>query len=234
MIAAVGSFFEQEFNISYIYGAVLITILCFITFKKNIEGLTKINVLLVPVLVVAILVLGFKSSNIKLNEIPVINNNWWLFKSILYSSYNSIILIPIIISLNKKIKEKTKIYQISVITFIIMLLMSFSLYSMIQTNLDVSKQVEIPIIYLARQYGILYKNIYSFVVLIAIFTTAISSGYSFLNNCTKNKKQYTILACIISILAIIFSSLGFEKLLNLLYPILGFLGLIQIFFVLKT
>lgn len=234
MIAAVGSFFEQEFNISYIYGAVLITILCFITFKKNIEGLTKINVLLVPVLVVAILVLGFKSSNIKLNEIPVINNNWWLFKSILYSSYNSIILIPIIISLNKKIKEKTKIYQISVITFIIMLLMSFSLYSMIQTNLDASKQVEIPIIYLARQYGSLYKNIYSFVVLIAIFTTAISSGYSFLNNCTKNKKQYTILACIISILAIIFSSLGFEKLLNLLYPILGFLGLIQIFFVLKT
>lgn len=67
----------------------------------------------------------------------------------------------------------------------------------------------------------------------AIATTAISSAYGFLNNVSKNEKkykQYTKIICILSIFAPLF---GFSNLVNNLYPIFGFLGLVQLIFILK-
>ena len=70
-------------------------------------------------------------------------------------------------------------------------------------------------------------------ILVAIFTTAISAGYSFLANCTKSKKQYTYWTIIMCITSILVSKLSFSGLINLLYPIFGYLGIIQIIFILN-
>ena len=228
MVAGVGAFFKQELGINCILGALVITILALIIFKRNLDGLEKINLFLIPFIIVAIFFLYLNGNHISLSQISKINNNGWLLKSILYASYNSIILIPIIVTFSKKISSNIKILLISVITFLIMLTMSFSIFMVVQVNYDIAVNTEMPIVKLASEHGIVYRYIYSFVVLGAIFTTAISSGYSFLNNCSNSKKQYKVLSYVISIFAIVLSSIGFGKLLELLYPILGFLGLIQI------
>ena len=62
----------------------------------------------------------------------------------------------------------------------------------------------------------------------SIFTTSISLGISFLQNVSKNKKSYTQIAVIMCIIAVFISQLGFANLVNLLYPIFGYLGIIQI------
>ena len=95
------------------------------------------------------------------------------------------------------------------------------------------KGIEIPIVYIAGLLGNIYKYLYGFVILVAIFTTAISAGYSFLVNCTKSKKQYTYWAIIMCITSILVSKLSFSGLINLLYPIFGYLGIIQIIFILN-
>ena len=64
--------------------------------------------------------------------------------------------------------------------------------------------------------------------LISIFTTAISLGISFINNISKNKKQFSKIGLLICSTAILFSKIGFANLVNLLYPILGMLGLVQV------
>ena len=94
------------------------------------------------------------------------------------------------------------------------------------------KNVEIPIIYIANTLGIWGKYIYGMVVLIAIFTTAISTGYGFLSNITKSRKIYLICASIICIASIFIGQLGFSDLISILYPIFGYLGIIQIIFLL--
>ena len=91
-----------------------------------------------------------------------------------------------------------------------------------------------PAVYAINKIWHNIKNIYGIIILISIFTTAISLGISFLNNTYKNKKSYNIIALIICLTSIMFSGIGFSNLVNLLYPILGFLGIIQIVQILRT
>lgn len=94
------------------------------------------------------------------------------------------------------------------------------------------RNVELPIVYIANTLGILGKYIYGIVILIAIFTTAVSTGYGFLMNVTKSRKKYLKLAGIICLTAIFIGRLGFASLINVLYPMFGYLGIIQIIFLL--
>ena len=82
-------------------------------------------------------------------------------------------------------------------------------------------------------YGKIYKYLYGIIILGAIITTAVSSGYGFLNNVSKNKKQYSICNKIMCILAVFVSLLGFSNLVNSIYPFFGILGLIQLILILK-
>ena len=73
------------------------------------------------------------------------------------------------------------------------------------------------------------EYIYGIVILGSIFTTAISLGISFLQNTVKNKKSYTQIALIMCITSVIISKIGFSNLVNILYPIFGYLGILQIY-----
>ena len=97
---------------------------------------------------------------------------------------------------------------------------------------DEIRNVELPIVYIANTLGVLGKYIYGIVILIAIFTTAVSTGYGFLMNVIKSRKKYLKLAGIICLAAIFIGQLGFSSLINILYPMFGYLGIIQIFFLL--
>ena len=94
------------------------------------------------------------------------------------------------------------------------------------------QNVELPIIYIASLLGIWGKYIYGIVVLIAIFTTAVSTGYGFLNNISKTRKKYLIFSIIICIISVFIGQIGFADLINILYPVFGYLGIIQIIFLL--
>ena len=229
MVAGFGTFFKQEFEIPNIIGALIIIALAITVFRKGIDGVEKINFILIPFIIIAICFLKHKTGAIELKDLIPSEKTSWLIKSILYASYNSIILIPILINLNKKINKKRDAIKISMGTFAITSVLSISIFSIIQKNYVEIINAPMPLITIAGSYGKIYKYIYSFVILTAIFTTAISSGYSLLKNLAKNKKQYIILTYIISVIAIILSPIGFGKLLDLLYPILGYLGLMQIF-----
>lgn len=230
MVSGFGAYFEQEFGISVFLGAFTIAILTFFTFFKNINGVIKINSLLIPILVFLIILLGSKE-NIFLfntNTLPIVSGFSWIFKSILYASYNSILLIPIIIHLQELIDNKNKIKYIIAITLAIMIILSVVIYIILIFNILEIKNVEIPIVYIANKFGLIYKYLYGLVILIGIFTTAVSQGYSFLNNVSKNKKQYLVYSILICTLAVAFSNVGFGNLLDVLYPVLGVLGLVQI------
>lgn len=234
MVAGFATYFVQELNISKWIGASLIAIFSLITFSKNIEGVVKINTYLIPTLILLIIFLGIK----KIDFIGLVNIDtqskslYWILSSILYASYNSITLIPILISLKKYIETKNDIKLVSGCTTVIMLILSIIIFLLLNSFSQEIQMVEIPIIYIANTLGNVFKYIYGLVILIAIFTTAISSGYGFLNNVTKNKKIYVFLSLIICGFSIFMGQLGFSNLISLLYPVFGYLGILQIIFLL--
>lgn len=230
MVSGFGAYFNQEFNIPAFCGAIIISTLAFFTFFKNIDGIVKINTYLIPMLITLIVLLMFKENVLSFNisTLPSANGLSWLLKSILYASYNSIVLIPIIINLQDLILNKKNLKYIIIITLLIMIIMSVIIYIVLNLNILEIGNIDIPIVYIANKFGFIYKYLYGLVILIAIFTTAISEGYSLLNNISKNKKQYFIYSILICMLSITFSNVGFGNLLDVLYPLLGYLGLLQI------
>lgn len=230
MVSGFGSFFNQEFDISEFVGAIIISFLTFITFFKNINGIVKINSFLIPILIFLIILLGFKEKIYLFNAsiLPTVSNLSWVLKSVLYASYNSIVLIPIIINMQNFISNKKQIKYIIGLTLLIMIVMSSIIYIVLNLNIQEIANIDIPIVYIANKFGFLFKYLYGLVILIAIFTTAISEGYSFLENVSKNRKQYFIYSILICFIAVLFSNIGFGKLLDVLYPLLGYLGLLQI------
>ena len=51
---------------------------------------------------------------------------------------------------------------------------------------------------------------------------------SFLQNTCNNKKSYQQIAVIMCIISVLVSKIGFSNLVNMLYPLFGYLGIIQI------
>lgn len=146
----------------------------------------------------------------------------------MYASYNSILLIPVLTSIKDYIKESKNIKHIAlIVTIIITLLLTIIFLCLINVDVNI-KELEMPAVYAIYKIWPNIKNIYGIIILISIFTTAISLGISFLKNVAKSQKSYNVIALLMCLSSLIFSNIGFSNLVNLFYPILGFLGLLQI------
>lgn len=233
MIAGFGAYFEQEIGINRLVGSLILAIITFIVFMTSIKGVVKVNELIVPILIGFIFIIGIisiKNIHILNLENYVIRTNYTNFalSAVLYSSYNSILLIPVLITLNNYVKNKKQIFYISFISAIVTMLLSVIIFLLlVRVDVDISK-LEMPVVYVVSNMFKILRYIYGVIILGSIFTTAISLGVSFLQNTAKNKKGYTQISIIMCITSVIISKFGFSNLVSLLYPIFGYLGLIQI------
>lgn len=61
MIAGFGAYLQQELNLNSIIGSCILAMLCLILFKTNVNGLVKVNEILIPILIIImILIRKFK------------------------------------------------------------------------------------------------------------------------------------------------------------------------------
>ena len=228
MIAGFSAYFHQEYDINKIISSLFLVILCYFTFNKNAEKIIEINTILIPIIIIIFIIFGINNINkIENQNILEKNNNLlWIISAVIYTSYNSITLIGLTGIMSKHLKNKRNCIEVAILTSIIIMSLGIIIYLLL-INMD--KQVEIPMLYIANKFGGIYKYLYSITILIAIFTTAISEGYNFLENISKNnKKIYKTINAIMCILAVPISLLGFANLVNVIYPIFGIIGIIQI------
>lgn len=233
MIAGFGAYFEQEMGINSLVGSSLLAIATFIIFMTSVKGVVKANELLVPILIGFLVVIGM----INLKDIHLLelgnyviksNSSSFILSSILYSSYNSILLIPVLLTLKSYIQDKRQILGIASISTIVIIVLSIIIFLLlVRVDTDITK-LEMPAVYVVTNMFKILRFAYGFIILGSIFTTAISLGTSFLQNTAKNKKSYTQIAVIMCITSVIISKIGFSNLVSLLYPIFGYLGLLQI------
>ncbi len=236
MIAGFSAYFSQELGIPSIIGTITVVTLCYMIFMGNIESIIKVNTILIPILTISIIILILKNIDAytyisgKTTQSSIIES---IYNGILYSSYNSITLIPIIIPLKKYLVTKKQTKQVSVITIIILIILAMTIYGLLlKVDIDINK-LDLPTVYVASMNGKIYKYLYGGIILFAIFTSSISAGYSILENYEKDRKRYKKIALLLCVSSILVSKIGFSTLVNLLYPIFGLLGTVQIVMLLK-
>jgi len=234
MIAGFGAYFEQEIGVNRIIGSGLLAVMCAIVFFTNVKGVLKVSQYIVPILIIFIVVIGGMNL-LTLNvepELPQIDNGW-LLSSISYCSFNMILLIPVLISLRKQITKNSNIKYITIISGILMIIMSVMIYMLlVKVDTDISK-LEMPVVYVVRTFFANFKTLYAFIILSSIFTTAISIGIGFLQNVSKTKKNYAQFVLFMCITSLLVSNFGFSNLVNLVYPLFGYLGIVQIIFIIN-
>ncbi len=234
MISGFGAYFEQQLGINSLIGSAILAILCYIVFMTSTKGIVKVSTIIVPFLILFIIYIGIQILGIidisKIQQYTINNNNSLMFilKSILYSSYNSILLIPVLITLKDYLKNNRINKYSSILITIIVAILSIILF-LILSKIDVNiENLEMPAVYLVSKISNTLSIIYGFIILSSIFTTSISIGNSFIQNICKKKKSYQHIALIMCITSVFISKIGFSNLVQILYPFFGYLGIIQI------
>lgn len=236
MVSGFGAYFSQELGINSLIGSGLLAIAAYLTLRKSIEGTVKANEILVPIMVSTIIIIGMimlEGSNVvnTMQSIAKINNKNFIISSILYGSYNSILLVPVLIALKQYLKNKRQIFKITTISALIVGLLGAIIYFLL-TKSDVPiESLEMPAVYIISRKSRFLKYLYGIVILGSIYTTAVSLGTSYLQNRIGNiekNKRYTQIACIMCIISVLISKIGFSNLVGVLFPVFGYLGLLQI------
>lgn len=236
MISGFGAYFKQQFQINSIIGSSILTLMCFIVLIKDIEGVKFVNSFIVPVLIVIIVCLGFLCFKDILKEAELINleSNMsikWILDAIIYYSYNMILVIPILVNLGKSIKNKGQMLIVSILSGFFVFILAFSIFLiLLSVDIDYST-IEMPVVYVIKNSYPRFSCIYGIVILTAIFSTAISIGISFLKNITKKQKSYPQFVTIMCISGVLISNFGFSNLVKLLFPLFGYLGMVQIYYI---
>ena len=229
MVAGFGAYFEQEIGINRIIGSIVLNLLCVIVFFSNIKGVLKASNLIVPFLIFFIFFIGIKNIvQIRTIDFYQMKNNW-ILSMLIYNSYNFILLMPVLISLKKQITKEKNIKKVSILVTIIILILSINIFFLLlNANIKEIENQEMPIVYIISNYFNKYKKIYAFIVLASIFTTAISVGIGFLQNISENSNSYPQFVLFMCITSLLMSNIGFSKLLNFIYPVFGYIGILQI------
>jgi len=171
--------------------------------------------------------LGIGQVNLAVNTTNTANTNMmFLINAIIYSSYNFIMLLPLITGINEK---NLTIRQIKVIcSAIFMIIVISSVLLLMLLNILNVNGIEIPLIYIANYISNDAVILCLVLILLAIFTSVVCVGYSFLNNVSKTPKKYNrnlLMMCGVSFLLVEFS---FANTMQITYTFLGILGVMQI------
>ena len=233
MIAGFGAYFEQEIGVNKIIGSIILDILCIFVFFSEVKGVLKASDFIVPFLIIFIIFIGIQNvAEIKSVEFFKTKDNW-ILSAIIYNSYNFILLIPVLISLKKQITIEKNIKYIAILSTIIIAILSIIIFFLLaRVDILEIKNQEMPVVYVISKYFANYKKIYAFIILASIFTTAISVGIGFIQNISKNRTSYPQIVLFMCITSLIVSNFGFSKLVNFVYPIFGYVGIIQMIIIL--
>lgn len=230
MIAGCGAFFVQEFGLPFWLGSTICSLICYGIFSCRYKGLETINTLLVPFILLGIFMIGTG----KYEAGMITNTNYtmtqgytsnWILSSLLYVSYNSLILVPILVTFKNYKLSITKKIVVSIFSTIIFLTIGVLLYNILNIYYPDIISIELPNVELASLLGNWQAIFYGIVIIIAIITTAVSCGYAFLE---MRKEYYNLKAICICVISVLISKVGFSDMINILFPIFGYLGIFQI------
>lgn len=238
MIAGGGTILNERFSISFLYGIVIMSILTLIIFIFSMKGLSYANLILMPILIIGIVFIGcyiIYNDGLNLsnyNGVTITKNGNWLTSALLYVSYNSLSSIVILVTIEDLLKTKKQIIRVGLFGGSILGIMAFFILIPLLIRYTDVIGVEVPMIAISSSINKIFLYIYTFIILSAMFTTAIGSGFSLILRINKKiKLSKNILAFMLIIISFPLSYIGFSNLITSLYPLFGYLGLFIILFI---
>ncbi len=236
MVAGLGNILMELTGLEFRYCIVISAIACLLAIMTNIRGVVTLSSILSPFLVVGILFVGVyilitKDTSVfsLSNKVVRVTDNW-VFSSILYVSYNTILSTVMLTGVLPYLKTKRVSTWSGIIgggmLCLTVLIINLVLYFFYPHSIT----TEMPILSVIKNNSQILGGIYSIILILAMYTSAITSGYCLTERIkTKMNLNYNAVAVVLCALIIPMSSLGFSSLISTLYPVFGYLGLFLMF-----
>lgn len=237
MLAAGGEAIGQTFSVSKTSGTIIIALLCFITFLFDQRGIVEINTALCPLLIVGGIFIGvylfmtdyITTFNYTLPMIKNITDNWF-FSAVVYVSYNIITAVAVLASLDTVVKNKETAKYGGIIGGFSMGILGLFMALPLFVNYAFIKGSPLPMLSLVEfSANGFFTYLYLFVLLAAIFTTAVANGFAIITWFQRKLKMRPInIKISVVVLGIILSQIGFVNFVRIIYPFFGYIGLFEI------
>jgi uncharacterized membrane protein YkvI len=239
MIAGMGNIVSEKIGIPFRYSVLIMGTICMVAIMTNIKGIAALSTVVTPVLVAGIILAGICLILFGARETFGISGllssfcNSWFFSSLLYVSYNSILAVTVMCSLFPFIKTVRTARLGGILGGAILCAVALIINIALNIFYPAAIDKELPIMSILKNFNASAGNLYAIVLWLAMFTSAVTAGFSFterLGSTIKIGKR--VITTVLCAAVIPLSTLGFSRLIAVIYPVFGYLGLFMNFVIL--
>ena len=232
MISGSGALFEEYFGFSRWLGIILTGSVIALALLYRGEGVLWINSVLIPLKFIFCLGIAtiaifattsVDSENVKMLPNPIVSN--WAVSAILYVSFNLTLAMVVFASLGREV-QKAGARLGALLGGVALGLFAFSIGSALLRYPDILG-LEIPMVGIAGKLGDWPAFFYVVVLWLAMITAAVGNGFSLISRVAESGGlSYGKAAFILFLLLIPTAGVKFSQIVQLVYPLFGYLGLI--------
>ena len=238
MLAGAGTTLNEQFNIPIMAGSILMGVLLILNTFMGLEGIVKVLSAIVPFMIIGALFISLyailnpidtdTTGELVINSSPLLKN--WYMAAVLYVSFNVQLAIAVLVPLGKTIKDKNIMFNGILFGSIVLGVCAFALYYALEKNIYLIGTASLPMVVLAGQISEPVQMVYSFILILGLYSTAISCFFgSFMRfqkiGYLKNVSPKFIIF-MTALIGLIASSVGFTDLVGTVYPLLGYGGIV--------
>ncbi|KUG03514.1 putative membrane protein [hydrocarbon metagenome] len=236
MAAGAGAVFSEQFDLPFIMGTILLIIAAVITVILGIKGVINSISFTVPLLIASVLGLSIYTVivnyEILLNVMTGYYNpgaapvSSWVFAAFLYTSYNILLSVAILAPMGS-ISSHNTLLKGAVWGGIGLGAGALAITMAVLSTLGSSVGYEVPMVFIASSISPIIGIAYTLILLMGIYTTAVSSLFGFTARLSGNStKHYRPIAVGSGLVAFGLAQFGFSNLVGTLYPAVGIAGLL--------
>ena len=239
MFSGSGALFEESLGLSRIIGIALIAVVTLFVVLRSVDGILKINSIVVPLLLLVVMTVLFRtilsgsSTDFFSNASAVYKGDSFkpLFSLIFYCSYNMVLSIGVLTAFTQEIDSLKTLRKGAFIGGLGLMVLSAALNICLILYLPAIMKLSIPVLYIAGMQGEYIKYAVQFCIWFEICTTSIANVFSLAKRISKNRPTvYKPASLLITIACIPLSLLHFKSLISFFYPLFGALSMFLIVF----
>lgn len=236
MISGAGATVSEHFGSGVVTGRAIMAILVLVTVLMRLETIVKILGIAGPIIIIFAVIVGagnydpsgfsLAGESIKGLSLLKATDTWWQ-SGFVYSSFVLLVALPFLVNLGKNEANRRNVIVGGALGGLIMLIGVFAIYIGILSNIEELHTKDIPTLFLANQLSPILASVFSIILLIAIYTTAVGMLWTVSLQFSKgNTFKYRIIAVSLTVLGFVGGLLPFAKIIDLVYPIVGYIGLL--------
>jgi uncharacterized membrane protein YkvI len=241
MFSGSGALFEESLGLSRTVGITIIAIITLLVVLRSVDGILKVNSIVVPLLISVILFVLFKTmfssnaSDFFLNAKSIYSGDIFkpIFSLIFYCSYNLVLAVGVLTAFSQDVNDLKILKKGAFIGGFGLMALSFALNICLILYIPAILKLSIPVLYISAMQGVYIKYAVILCIWFEICTTSIANVFSLAKRIAKNRPTVYNPTCLFIVIASIpMAFVDFRRLISFFYPLFGALSMFLIVLIL--